>query len=162
VSINYDRDIALAVSEVCLDWPVQLNGELVGTGTANHGPQQSSPPSRHSGIGQNSSSAHSLPMYVLKIHFNILHPCLGLLQVFFQFAPPKPSLHVFFTIHKVFRETLFRSDFNKVYRIGRKGHKKTATENNIVPFTNGIIPNKLHKSIKLLNLCPALYMLMQQ
>jgi hypothetical protein len=41
-----------------------------------------------------------------------------------------------------------------------------ATENSyiilLVLFTTGIIPNKLHESLKLLNLRPALYILMQK
>ena len=37
-----------------------------------------------------------------------------------------------------------------------------ATDNGLVLSTTDIIPNKLHESLKLLNLRPALYILMQK
>jgi hypothetical protein len=39
---------------------------------------------------------------------------------------------------------------------------KTAYKIPLVLSSMGIIPNKLHKSLKLLNLCPALYIGMQK
>jgi len=37
------------VTKVHLDWVVPLKGELLDTGTPNHGPQQLSPLSQHTG-----------------------------------------------------------------------------------------------------------------
>ena len=39
---------------------------------------------------------------------------------------------------------------------------KTAYELRLVLYTAATVPNKLHESLKLLNLCTALYMLMQK
>ena len=52
-----------------------------------------------------------------------------------------------------------------VYRLERTAHKNTApAQTYIIPLvlsTTGVILNKLHYSLKLLNICPALYILLQ-
>jgi hypothetical protein len=53
-----------------------------------------------------------------------------------------------------------------VYGLGRRAYNNMATVNSlcntIILSTMGIIPNKVHESLKLLYVFPALYILMQK